>query len=70
MNIDPLADAYASWSPNNYTYNNPILFTDSTGMCVDGDCPDDDPPADVDGGELDEIVIDVKLSEEGKRIEN
>ncbi len=40
MSVDPLADAYASWSPYNYTLNNPLKYTDPTGMApehVEGD---------------------------------
>ncbi len=41
MSVDPLAEFYPNWSPYNYVYNNPVRWTDSTGLCPDGDCPDD-----------------------------
>lgn len=31
LQIDPLANQFAEWSPYNYTYNNPISYTDPTG---------------------------------------
>jgi RHS repeat-associated protein len=60
MNVDPLAESFASFSPYTYVYNNPLNYTDSTGMCPDGDCPD--PPAEMDGGTLDTVTITVSKS--------
>ena len=56
---DPLSELQFKYSPYAYTYNNPILFNDPTGMigeCPNGDCP----PEFINGGkakEIDEVVI-------------
>jgi len=31
LSVDPLADQYPSWSPYNYTINNPIIYVDPNG---------------------------------------
>lgn len=48
---------YPNWSPYSYTYNNPINWTDSTGMCPDGDCPDDKPENWDKGERLEEVTV-------------
>src|SRR5690606_6997043 len=32
LSVDPLAEDYPSWSSYNYTFSNPIIYTDPTGM--------------------------------------
>jgi RHS repeat-associated protein len=32
LQVDPLANEFAGWSPYGYTFNNPLKFTDPTGM--------------------------------------
>ncbi|MGH8543093.1 MAG: RHS repeat domain-containing protein [Gammaproteobacteria bacterium] len=31
--VDPPADSFPEWSPYNYVFNNPLLFTDPFGLC-------------------------------------
>ncbi len=35
MAVDPMQSKMAEWSPYNYSYDNPIKFTDKTGMQPD-----------------------------------
>ena len=35
MNVDPLAEKYPGWSPYVYVHNNPLRYTDPTGMSAD-----------------------------------
>src|SRR5690625_622839 len=35
MNVDPLAEIYSAYSPYSYVLNNPLSFSDPTGMAPD-----------------------------------
>lgn len=41
MNVDPLAEVMPSWSQYTYTFNNPVRYTDPTGMIPCDECPKD-----------------------------
>ncbi len=36
LSVDPLAEKYATWTPYNYTMQNPVKFIDPTGMSTEG----------------------------------
>jgi len=40
LSVDPLVEAMPSWSPYNYTFNNPLKYTDPTGMVPEKEYPD------------------------------
>ena len=62
LNMDPLAEEYVSWSPYNYTYNNPIKWIDPTGMG-----PEDIYRFDRKSGDL---VLEVKTDDNFDQIGN
>lgn len=35
LSVDPMAEKYPGWSPYSYTLNNPVRYTDPTGMVVE-----------------------------------
>jgi RHS repeat-associated protein len=57
--IDAMADLFPSITPMIFGFNNPIKFSDPTGLfgCENGDCPDDEP---VDNVMLDEVTVTAK----------
>ncbi|KQM56829.1 hypothetical protein ASE55_19385 [Chryseobacterium sp. Leaf201] len=38
--VDPLAENYSSWSPYAYTFDNPVIYTDPSGMAPEKELPD------------------------------
>ncbi len=68
--VDPLAELMPEWSSYAYTFNNPVNFTDPTGMIPNGGggCEDDDcDPPDQEGGTLGEVIITAKGGAEKER---
>lgn len=61
LSVDPLAELMPEWSSYAYTFNNPVNFTDPTGMVPEGgSC--DQPPCDDDVDlskvqELDDVIV-------------
>ena len=40
LNVDPLAESFPARSPYEYTFSNPVRYTDPTGMAPDQEYPD------------------------------
>jgi RHS repeat-associated protein len=61
--VDPLADMMAGWSPYSYTFNNPLKYTDPTGMAPFGDFLDKNGKLIGNDGKTDGKVYVVKTTE-------
>ena len=67
LSVDPLAELMPEWSSYSYTFNNPVNFTDPTGMIPNGGggCEGDDcDPPDQEGGTLGEVIVLAPKKEE------
>ncbi len=60
VSVDPLAEQFQGWSPYNYTLNNPLRYTDPTGMA-----PEDIYRFDKKSGEL---VLEIKTNDDFDQI--
>jgi len=71
LSVDPLAELMPEWSSYAYTFNNPVNFTDPTGMVPEGGgC--DDPPCDPNYFDPNEVqqLDDVIVTASGRNDED